>query len=155
MEPEIRNYVDVLDQLRERFKAAVQNMHAKQLNWVPTSEGSNSPYVLAHHIAGSETMWIHQIVGQLNVARNRDAEFQAAGENPETLIKQFESVAATTITILGKLTLDDLAQLRAQPARRGSGKETVRWCITHVIEHYAEHLGHLDLTHQIYQSVNN
>jgi hypothetical protein len=26
----------------------------------------------------------------------------------------------------------------------------VRWCILHVIEHYAQHLGHMQLTRQLW-----
>ena len=151
MEPEVQNYITMLDDLRNRFKEAVQDMTADQLNWAPPAKDVNSPYILAYHIAGSEAMWIHQIVGQRDVSRDRDAEFQATGDSPAALNERLDSVAATSREILGGLTRADLEQSRTQPTRRGGGQAPVRWCIANLIEHYAEHLGHLDLTKQLYE----
>ena len=151
MEPEVQNYITMLDDLRNRFKETVQDMDADQLNWTPPAKDVNSPYILAYHIAGSETMWIHQIVGQRDVSRDRDAEFQATGNSPAPLNERLDSIAATSCDIIGGLTLDELAQLRTQPVHRGGDQAPVRWCIAHLIEHYAEHLGHLDLTKQLYE----
>ena len=151
MEPEVQNYIEMLDDLRNRFKEAVRDMTANQLNWAPPAKDVNSPYILAYHIAGSEAMWIHQIVGQRDVSRDRDAEFQATGNSPAALNERLDSIAATSRDIIGGLTLDELAQLRTQPVRRGGDQAPVRWCIAHLTEHYAEHLGHLDLTKQLYE----
>ena len=151
MDPEAQNYITMLDNLRNRLKEAVRDMTADQLNWAPPAKDVNSPYILAYHITGSETMWIHQIVGQRHVSRDRDAEFRATGDSPAALNERLDSVAATSREIIAGLTLDDLKQLRTQPTRRGGDQTPVRWCITHLIEHYAEHLGHLDLTIQLYE----
>ena len=151
MEPEVQNYIEMLDDLRNRFKEAVQDMDATELNWAPPAKDVNSPYILAYHIAGSEAMWIHQIVGQRDVPRDRDAEFRATGDSPTALIERLGSIAVTSREIIGGLTPDDLKQLRTQPVRRGGDQAPVRWCIAHLIEHYAEHLGHLDLTKQLYE----
>lgn len=152
METEIQNYVNVLEDLRDRFKKLVSLMDTEQLNWVPVNQDVNSPYVLTYHITGSEEMWIHQIVGKRNLSRDREAEFRAKGTDPHVLIQRLNKVAKTSNEILNTLTLEDLTQIRREPPWRDEGYKTVRWCIVHVIEHYAEHLGHLGLTNQLYQA---
>jgi uncharacterized damage-inducible protein DinB len=151
METEIQNYINVLEDLRDRFKKLVGLMDAKQLNWVPINQDVNSPHVLTYHIVSSEEMWIHQIAGKHNLSRNREAEFLVKRTDPRILIERLNKVAKISNQVINTLTLEDLAQLRREPPWRDEGYKTVRWCIVHVIEHYAEHLGHLNLTNQLYQ----
>ncbi len=150
MDTAIQLYTDQLKQLRTRLKEAVQGMSQEELNWAPAVPETNSPYVLAFHLPGSESMWFHQVIGGMEISRNREAEFTASG-GAAALIERIDKVAATSADVLGKLTAADLDQPHTNPSQPGSEPVTARWCIVHMIEHYSEHLGHLELTKQMYE----
>ena len=151
MDAAIQLYTDQLEELRTRLKEAVQGMSQEELNWAPPVPETNSPYVLAFHLPGSESMWFHQVIGGMENSRNRDAEFTASGGGAAALIERIDKVAATSAEVLGKLAAADLDQPHTNPSRPGSEQVTARWCIVHMIEHYSEHLGHLDLTKQLWK----
>ena len=152
MDAVIQLYVDRLKHLRGRLKEAVQGMSVEELNWVPPVPETNSAYVLAFHLPGSESVWIHQVVGGREVPRDREAEFLATGDSAAALIERIDEVAATSQDVLGKLSGEDLEQIRSTPPHMPPNRVTVGWCILHMIEHYAEHLGHLGLTKQLYEA---
>ena len=91
-----QTYLDKIDQLRRKIIAAVQDMDPKELNWTPPAADSNSPYVLATHIIGTEREWIHQIVGGREISRDREAEFLASGQDPEPLVEMLAQNGATS-----------------------------------------------------------
>jgi uncharacterized damage-inducible protein DinB len=116
---------------------------------MPLPQGTNSLYVLATHAIGSEHGWIAEILGQAPPTRNRAAEFLARGENATALRAQFERTAKESEGILDQLSAQDLATTRTH---EGYGTQTLRWIILHVIEHYAEHLGQMRLTRQLWEN---
>ena len=52
--------------------------------------------------------------------------------------------------MLGKLSSAQLLEIRTMPRRPESGSITVQWIILHLISHYATHLGHIQLTAQLW-----
>ena len=149
MDSTIQTYVEHLDSLRERIKETIQDLTAEDLNWSPSLTETNSAYILATHIAGSESMWVHEIIGGINVKRDRDSEFQAKGTTTNELVKRIESTAEISRKILSGLTRADLEQSRKEPFRRGGGDISVHGCLLRILEHTSEHLGHLELTKQL------
>ena len=150
MNPEAQNYVEHLDTLRGRAKAAIQGMNAEELNWAPLNADTNSPCALASHIAGAETMWVHHMAGGLGVSRDRDAEFAATNKNAASLVELLDKVGATSREVLGKLTGDELGKTRTRPDRPDAQPMAVRDSIVRMIGHIGEHMGHLELTKQMY-----
>ena len=150
MDTMAQTYLDKIDQLRGKIIAAVQDMSPEQLSWTPPAADSNSPYVLATHIIGTEREWIHQMVGGHEVSRDRDAEFLATGDDPAPLVKMLEQNGATSREVISKLTVADMDQPRARPARLGGTPITLHYCLMHTVEHLAEHVGHIELTKQMY-----
>ena len=151
MDAEVQLYIDQLDDIRGKVKETIQGMSAEELNWKPPIAESNSPYVLAAHLPGSETQWIHQFVGGMDVSRDRDAEFRASGDSAAPLIERLDQVGNTSREVLGRLTSDDLGQRRTRPIPAGSTDQvTVRYGILNFIVHMSEHLGHLGLPRQLY-----
>ena len=151
MDPEAQNYMEILDTLRGRVNAAIEGMDAEELNWAPLNADTNSPCALASHIAGAETMWIHYMAGGLDVSRDRDAEFAATSKSAASLVGLLDKVGATSREVLGKLTSEELGKTRTRPDRPDAQPILVRNSIVHMIEHMAEHVGHLELTKQMYE----
>jgi hypothetical protein len=151
MVPEAQNYVEYLDTLRGRVNAAIEGMDFEELNWAPLNADTNSPCALACHLVGAEAMWIHHMVGGLDVSRDRDAEFAAANKSAASLVELLDTVGATSWEVLGKLTGDDLGKTRTRPDRPDAQPMVMRDSIVRMIGHLGEHVGHLELTKQLYE----
>jgi uncharacterized damage-inducible protein DinB len=108
----------------------------------------NSIGILTAHVAGSTRFWIGDIVGGDPSGRNRDAEFETHQVDAETLAARLEAVLAHTRTILARLTLADLETKRFSP--RHGEEYGVSWILLHVLEHTGIHVGHIQLTRQLW-----
>lgn len=150
MDTMAQTYLDKIDQLRGKIMAALQDMSSEELNWTPPAANSNSPYVLATHIIGTEREWIHQMVGGHEISRDRGAEFLAVGHDPAPLAEMLAQNGATSRDVISKLTVADMDQSRVSPARLGGTPITLHYCLMHMVEHLAEHVGHIELTKQMY-----
>ncbi len=146
---ETRTYIERLRALRADTLKALDGANARALNWKPTARDTNSLFVLATHLLGSERHWIHRVVGGRAVERDRDAEFRARGKDSANFRAQFDLVAQTSEEVLARLTDADLNAARDTP---NYGTVTVRWAIVHLIEHFAEHVGQMNLTRQVWQA---
>lgn len=143
MLPEAKNYLDSLNQARANMLKAIEGLTPDALNWAPLSDDTNSLIVLAVHSLGAERKWIHQLVGQRTVERDRAAEFRVRAENVSMLNAQYAAVALETENILAALTEKEMSAERE--------KYSVRYCILHIIEHYNEHVGQMTLTRQLWE----
>ena len=150
MLPEVKDYLDRIDDLRTQVRSLVADLPADALNWRPVEESEehsmNSLAVLAMHVAGAEHFWIGEVVGGLPATRVRDQEFVTAVEDAQPLLEQLDAVATQTQAVLDTITAADLETIHSV------GRFTVssRWGILHVIDHSALHLGHMQITYQLW-----
>ena len=149
--PEAAAYLERIEDLRGQIASIVKMLPRESLNWRPDESSEdhamNSIAVLATHAAGAEHFWIGEVVGKLPPTRNRDAEFETVVADTAVLLEKLEAVGQQTRTILQNLTQEDLDGTR--PAR--DREVPVRWGILHVIDHRALHLGHIQITAQLWQ----
>ena len=150
MATEIEAYIERLDALRGEVADVVREMDTEELNWTPTPNDTNSPAAIVAHIAGSETFWIHHVVGDTEIHRDREAEFQTRVAAATDLVGLLGKAGEASREVLLKTSEADLAS--AKTARPGEGPVSLRYAIVHQIEHMAQHLGHLTLTRQLYQA---
>lgn len=147
---EVENYLLILNDLRNQVKNLLEKFPDEALDWRPIEGegdlGTNSATILVTHLAGSESFWIKEVIGGQPIHRNRDAEFITKGGAMAELKRRLEGGAQNTEAILSSLTSAQLEESRKWQDRTG----TVRWCIVHVIEHFATHLGHIQLTYQLW-----
>ncbi len=149
MIPEIQTDIERLRALRGDMLKTLDGASRAALNWKPTPRGTNSLFVLATHLRGSEQHWIHRVIGGQTIARDRDAEFRARGADAEKFRAEFAANTRASEAVLGALSEADLNATRAAP---NYGDVSVRWVIVHVIEHYAEHAGQMSLTRQVWEN---
>ncbi|MBM4332784.1 MAG: DUF664 domain-containing protein [Deltaproteobacteria bacterium] len=147
---EIENYLSFLNDLRGQVKTLLEGLPKEALDWRPL-EGqgelaTNSLAVMTMHLAGSEAFWIKEIIGRQSIQRDRDAEFVARGLGFSELAAKMETGSKDTPAILSSLTPAQLEETRKFRDRM----VTVRWAILHVIEHFAMHVGHMQLTRQLW-----
>ncbi len=147
---EIQGYLAPLNELRTQVKSLLEGLPSEALDWQPIQgEGdlaTNSLGVLATHLAGSETFWMREIIARQPVQRNRDAEFLTRRVSASALQARLDSAAATTEEVLAALKEGQMEEEREHRGRM----VTIRWAILHVFEHFALHLGHMQLTRQLW-----
>jgi uncharacterized damage-inducible protein DinB len=150
MLPEVHTYLVDLEELRDQVKSLLEGLPQEALDWRPIEGGgelaTNSLAAMVVHLAGSETFWMKEIIGGKKIDRDRDAEFVAKGLSFSELQAKIGAAAKVTVEILSALTEKQLEEGRRWKDRSGS----VRWCILHAIEHIAQHLGHMQLTRQLW-----
>jgi hypothetical protein len=150
MLPEISQYLDTLDDLRAQVGGIIKDVPADGLNWRPPlpadADGTNSLAVLAVHVAGSEHFWFAENIGQAPPTRKRDAEFSYVASSPADALERLGVVAIETHDVLSKLTAPELDS----SFMKDDHAVGVRWVIHHVIYHYSLHIGHMQLTYQLW-----
>ena len=105
---------------------------------------------MAVHIAGAERYWISDVVAGIDSHRDRDSEFLVHDLDPDELANRLSESWAFVQSVLTGLTQEDLGAMRISPR---DGKEiTVSWALGHVLKHTALHVGHLQVTHQLWKS---
>ena len=147
---EIHAYLTDFEELREQIKSLLEGLDPEALDWRPI-EGAgelatNSLTAMVVHLVGSETYWMKEVIGGKKIVRDRDAEFVTKGLSVPEMRAKIEASGKVTREILSALTEKQLEESRKWRDRSVS----VRWCILHVIEHYAQHLGHMQLTRQLW-----
>jgi uncharacterized damage-inducible protein DinB len=150
MIPEIQTYLTKLGEIRTQIKAQLEGLPPEALDWRPTREtgelATNSLAVIAAHVAGSQVYWLKEILSRQPIQRDRDAEFATQGVQAKELTTQLDAVGRLTEEVLssfGEAQLDEGRKYRDRQI-------TVRWGILHVIEHVCQHLGHMQLTRQLW-----
>jgi len=147
---ELDTYLQRIDDLRHQATELIVDLPPEALNWrpLPTIDGhtTNSLAVLAAHIAGAEHFWIGEVVGGGPPTRNRKAEFATQVTNSSELQSLLEQTGLETQAVLSALRPAGLDEEREVRDRTVS----VRWGILHVIDHTALHLGHMQLTRQLW-----
>lgn len=148
--PELSNYLERIEDLRSQVTGLISALPAQALNWRPI-EGkdehvTNSLAVLTSHICGAEHFWIAEVIGHKKATRDREVEFSAVATNSESFVQLIEKTAQETREVFSKLDDKDLDGTRQAKGRL----IPVRWCILHVVDHTALHLGHMQITYQLW-----
>ena len=147
MEPLIHEYAARLNVIRTQAREAVRGLDADALNWTPTAEETNSAAALVHHMWGLERFFIRQVVGGHDIGRDRDAEFAAHAATAEELVRLLDEAQKDTEATLESLRDEQLGEHRDH----GGNARTVQGLLLYATSHLSEHLGHLELTCQLYR----
>ena len=142
------SYFDRLQAMHQQFIDAIEDVPQEGLDWVPGAD-MNSMVVLVVHTAGSQRYWVGDVVGGDYSARNRDAEFAAKGLDFEALKTCLMDVEAHTHKTLEALTLETLSEMRPS-WRDDNDPYNVAWALQHALWHTGLHLGHLQITRQLW-----
>ncbi len=149
---EIEGYIGIIKELHGEIKKLIDQVPAESLDWKPiegTGElATNSMGALVIHMVGTEFNWIKAVIAGQPVSRDRDAEFLAKGLGKGELKSRLDGAMKMAEEILPGLTLEKLEEGR----KRRDQPVNVRWCILHVIEHLGTHIGHMQLTHQLWMA---
>ncbi len=147
MESFIEAYADRLKELMHGLDQALTGLPTEALDWSPGPE-LNSLTVLATHVAGATRYWIGDVVGQAPSDRDREREFQSVGHNEVVVRARLADVLAYSQQVLQGLTTADLTAERH--STRHGHSFTVAWALLRALDHLAEHVGHAQMTRQLW-----
>lgn len=150
MTTELANYLERIEDLRGQVSALVAGLTAEAINWRPLQgtgdHATNSLAALAAHCAGAEHFWIAEVVGGRPATRNRQAEFETRAAASADINLLLEKVGTETRQVFLTLINTDLNETRETAGRT----MPIRWCLLHVIDHTSLHLGHMQVTFQLW-----
>ena len=139
------DYLERLEGLQRRLHKDVQDLPAEAMDWLP-GPAMNSVAVLLAHIAGVLQEGI-DIALDDPPSRVREQEFQTRGVLSAEMLRRLDAVIDYARSALPRLGLEDLDQERKDE----DATITCGWALLHALEHAYLHLGHLQLTCQIWR----
>lgn len=148
MEPFFEDFMNRLHALHSDCVSAIEGLPQDALDWVP-GPGMNSMCVLIVHFTGAERYWIGDVVDKDQSVRVREKEFQAHGMDTSALENKLSDTLTYVRDVLEKLIIRDLEQPRISP--RDGQEFTIGWVLAHTLEHTALHVGHLQITQDLWE----
>jgi len=144
-------YADLLDRfhdLHADIENALELLPQAAMGWTPGPD-MNSVSVLTVHLTGAERFLVGDVVMGDPSNRNREAEFQGSAWDKNDLLRRLVETEAYLKRAFEDMKLSDLETTRLHP--RHGGQVSVAWALTHALEHTASHLGHIQITAQLWQ----
>lgn len=124
------------------------------LNQTLPFEPANTIYQLGFHVAGSTRWWAITNTGGFDFKRDRPAEFELRGTGAD-IAANYRSLRGQVGEHLAKLGATELEREITFPAASISHWDSrtplsQRDAVLHAIEHAGIHLGHIQLTRQVF-----
>jgi hypothetical protein len=144
-------YESLADRFHELHAAILKDLDTlpeEALDWIPGSD-MNSVSVIVIHLTGAERFLIGDVIMQDPSNRNREAEFLVKGISKEDMVRRLNETEVFLMTAFEGLRLPDLEVSRLHP-RHGT-QVSVSWALLHALEHTATHVGHIQLTVQLWR----
>jgi hypothetical protein len=149
MDPVVAKIAEQFQVVHGHLRDEVRDLSVEELNWKPAPE-TNSIAVLVVHTLGSEAE-VLRVAANVPGERDRPAEFRISASDTEHLIKEIDEADSYLEAMAPRIRAEDLA---AERPRGDRPPETgLHWLLTNY-GHAREHLGHIQLTKQLYAEVN-
>lgn len=147
MEPIMLELADRLADMHSSIERTIIDLPDEALVWSPGRD-MNTLSVLVVHTLGSERYWIGEVAGQEPSGRVRAAEFETQGMSAAELLEKARKTLAHSRSVLNRLTASDFEVVRE--VGENGRRLTVAWAVLHALEHTALHVGHIQLTRQLW-----
>jgi len=139
----------LIDRHLDRMLAIASDLGDELVNVRPSLPGANSAFQIVLHCCGMLEWWTREAVLDIDVGRDRDAEFEASGSVAE-LSARVDVVRRQLRADLQLIELD--GPLRGDPSDHYKGTPigaSARGVLLHVLEELAQHHGHLEITRDV------
>ncbi|MEO7020699.1 MAG: DinB family protein [Ktedonobacteraceae bacterium] len=141
---------DLLERIARDAMAQLENITPDDLNHTLALPESNTLFALATHLVSSGEYWTLVRVGKREIARDRSADFYAAGCVDDLLARYkrwIQSVHELLDTFPDERLNEPIEPMVSHSAIKSS-TYNIREALLHAVEHSALHLGHIQLTRQ-------
>ncbi|MGI9253458.1 MAG: DinB family protein [Thermomicrobiales bacterium] len=145
MDPTVAEITAGFKAVHQSLREEIAALDAAELNWKPAPE-TNSIAALVVHTLGSEAE-VFRISAAVPAPRDRDAEFLAKAETAAQLLPLLDAADALLDDLAPRVTSEMLPIVRARGNRPS---QTALYWLLNNYGHAREHLGHIQLTRQIY-----
>ena len=142
------DYLSNLQEFHDEIRVAIKGLPPSALDWTADAE-INSITVLTVHLIGAERYWIGDVICGEDSGRDRASEFKVQGLTEQDLFQKLEEIESYLRKALESLTLQDLEQKRISP--RNAREVSVGWALGHALKHSSLHLGHIQITRQLWE----
>jgi len=152
-DPTITAASEIIEESIEGIRAAIAGLPADALNWRPSEEATNPIAVLAVHALHSTRSWLAVATGAPLPDRDRDAEFRTVVTDPRELLGAVDRLATDCRALLTTEDAFEPGTMRESHFRASSGRAEIvsgAWALLHAVEHLREHMGHAQLTRQLW-----
>ena len=133
----------------DRLLETIAGLDDDAVNWKPPVLGGNSLLVLVTHALASAEEHIVGIAAGKTVVRNRDAEFVVTGGSGHLAARAAEvrrRIDDALAALEGRLDEERDPPVGKWPAPRGTARDR----LIHSVSHTAEHVGHAQMTRDLY-----
>ena len=154
-DPLIAAAIEILNVALVDMGTAIDGAPPGALNWKPAGNETNSMAVLATHALGSTRSWIACATGAPRPNRDRPSEFRATAAHVAELRAYIDTLGAECRAMLEAAAVPDWAVMRPTHVRPGGDmptEVTAAWALMHGLEHLREHVGHVGLTRQVWDT---
>ena len=141
------DYLNNLEELHQEILHTINGLSQDAFDWIPFT-GGNSLSVLIVHLTGAERYWIGDVVAGVPSGRDRDSEFKVKNLEPGELAAHLQESWSYGAQVLENLDLNDLESKRR--SLRNDRDVSVAWALEHALKHTAVHLGHIQITRQLW-----
>lgn len=148
MEPFFETYDELLGNLIERIDGIFSDLPMEALDWTP-DPALNTLTVLVVHSMGALRYWTVQMLGGKDVDRDREAEFDAHGMSKSDLHDLLKETRSQVSAALEGLTMEDLDGKQYSSLHKDYF--TGRFALAHALEHTALHVGHMEITRELWE----
>jgi uncharacterized damage-inducible protein DinB len=139
------DYWQRLEDLQQRLHRSTRDLPAEAMDWLPGPEMSSVAVLLAH-ITGLVREGI-DIALDVPPGRVRAQEFQTRGVPSAEMLRRLDAAIDHARGGLPRLGLEDLDKERQDE----DGTVTCGWALLHALEHAYMHLGHVQITCQLWK----
>lgn len=147
-DPTIEAARGIVDASLDAMRAAIAGASADTLNRRPAGDDTNSVAVLVVHAVSSTRWWLSVALGGPVPERDRPSEFLTTVAGSDELLAIFDPIAADCRALLRTDAAFDAGAVREDP--RDGDTVTAAWALLHAAEHLREHVGHAELTRQLF-----
>ncbi len=141
----------------EELRSSIDGLPDEALNWKPAGEDTNSVAVLVTHVLHSTRSWISTAVGAPLPDRDRDSEFRVAAERTSDLLGLLYDFGAQILALVNDTGDIDWATNRKthmRPSPDLPDYVPASFALLHAIEHLGQHVAHVSLTRQLWETRN-
>jgi len=138
-----------LKEIHDDVRSAIKGLSTEALDW-KFGKDANSIAVLIVHLIGAERYWIGDVVLGQHSGRDRASEFVVRDFNEADLIERLAEIEDYIQKAIEPLCLEELEGKRISP--RNGREVSVGWALCHALTHTALHLGHIQITRQMWDS---